>query len=350
MFVKKSTLIMLLTLSFSVFPSQKVVIAHRGASGYLPEHTLEAKAFAYAQGADYLEQDVVLTKDNRLVILHDLFLDDVTDVAIKFPGRSRPDGRFYAIDFTLDEILQLHATSRFRNINNKPTPIYPNRFPIFTSNFRLHTLEDEIEFIQGLNKSTKQNRGLFIEIKNPAFHMKEGKDISKSLLSILKEYGYTSKTDNIYIQCIDPNELKRIKFSIGPETGVNVKLTQLIAYNKLNAKKNIKDGEKSNHDDNLTFTPQELAEIAKYADAISPDFQILINKGDGKITVSHLTKYAHKNGLKVIPFTVSSDALPSYIESVNALYDLMYKVEGVDGLFSDHPDQAIMYLKENNFR
>ena len=80
-----------------------IVIAHRGASGYLPEHTLAAKALAYGLGADYLEQDVVATRDSRLVVLHDLYLDDVTDVARRFPGRHRRDGRHYVIDFDLAE-------------------------------------------------------------------------------------------------------------------------------------------------------------------------------------------------------------------------------------------------------
>jgi cytochrome c biogenesis factor len=88
----------------SALAADKIVIAHRGASGYLPEHTLPAKAMAYAQGADYLEQDLVMTKDDQLVVLHDHYLDRVTDVAERFPQRARKDGRFYAIDFTLAEI------------------------------------------------------------------------------------------------------------------------------------------------------------------------------------------------------------------------------------------------------
>jgi len=73
--------------------AQKVVVAHRGASGYLPEHTLEAKAMAYAMGADYIEQDVVMTKDDQLIVIHDITLDRTTDVAEKFPGRARADGK-----------------------------------------------------------------------------------------------------------------------------------------------------------------------------------------------------------------------------------------------------------------
>ena len=93
---------------------EKIVIAHRGASGYLPEHTLAAKSMAYAMGANYIEQDVVMTRDDVLIVLHDITLDRTTDVAEKFPDRSRVDGRFYAIDFTLKEIQSLSATEGFR--------------------------------------------------------------------------------------------------------------------------------------------------------------------------------------------------------------------------------------------
>ncbi|EGK22168.1 glycerophosphoryl diester phosphodiesterase domain protein [Escherichia coli DEC15A] len=85
----------------------------------MPEHTLPAKAMAYAQGADYLEQDLVMTKDDHLVVLHDHYLDRVTDVADRFPDRARKDGRYYAIDFTLDEIKSLKFTEGFDIENGK---------------------------------------------------------------------------------------------------------------------------------------------------------------------------------------------------------------------------------------
>ena len=91
-----------------------LVIAHRGASGYLPEHTAEAKALAYGMGADYLEQDVVATRDAKLIVMHDVALDAVTDVASVFPARARSDGRYYAIDFDLAEIQRLRVIERRR--------------------------------------------------------------------------------------------------------------------------------------------------------------------------------------------------------------------------------------------
>lgn len=222
------------TLSFSAAAADKLVIAHRGASGYLPEHTLPAKAMAYAQGADYLEQDLVMTKDDRLVVLHDHYLDRVTDVAERFPQRARQDGRFYAIDFTLAEIKSLRFSEGFEPKDGKHVQTFPGRFPMGKSDFRIHTFEEEIEFVQGLNHSTGKNIGIYPEIKAPWFHHQEGKDIAASVLQVLKTYGYTRKQDKIYLQCFDANELKRIKHELEPKMGMDLKLVQLIAYTDWN--------------------------------------------------------------------------------------------------------------------
>ena len=178
----------------------KVIVAHRGASAYLPEHTLESKALAYTMGVKYIEQDLAMTKDDRLVVVHDHFLDRVTDVADKFPNRARKDGRYYVIDFTLDEIKTLNFTEGFEIKDGKRVQGYPNRFPMFTSVFKIHTLEEEIEFIQGLNKTMGRDIGLYVETKAPWFHKQEGKDISKATLEVLKKYGYTTKDSNVIFQ------------------------------------------------------------------------------------------------------------------------------------------------------
>ena len=122
---------------------RKIVIAHRGASAYLPEHTLAAKAMAYAQGANYLEQDLVMTQDGYLVVLHDLFLDDVSDVAERFPGIRREDGRHYVIDLMLAQLLTLEISER---VDAQGTPRFPNRFPTKRSRFTANTFDQEIEF------------------------------------------------------------------------------------------------------------------------------------------------------------------------------------------------------------
>ena len=168
-------------MTFKTLSAEKIVIAHRGASGYLPEHTLAAKAMAYALGAHYIEQDVVMTKDDVLIVLHDITLDRTTDVSEKFSNRSRDNGRYYAIDFTLEEIRSLSATEGFRLRGDERVQGYQNRFPMNSSSFSISTLEEEIQLIQGLNKSTGKDIGIYPEIKQPKFHRDEGKDISTAV-------------------------------------------------------------------------------------------------------------------------------------------------------------------------
>jgi glycerophosphoryl diester phosphodiesterase len=332
----------------SAITDKRIVIAHRGASGYLPEHTLPAKALAYAQGADYLEQDLVMTKDDRLIVLHDHYLDRVTDVADKFPQRKRSDGRYYAIDFTLDEIRSLQFSEEFKVENGKRQQVWPNRFPMFTSNFKIHTFEEEIEFIQGLNHTTGKNIGIYPEIKAPWFHRHEGKDISLKALEILKQYGYSGKDDLVYVQCFDPNETKRIHDELMPKLGMNLKLVQLIAYTDWQETfEKQSDGKLVNYNYDWMFKPGAMQEIAKYADGIGPQYPMLIEKDSaiGRVTFTPMVKEAHENGLLVHPYTLRADLIPAYAKDMNDLLRIIYDGAGVDGVFSDFPDLAVHYLQ-----
>ncbi|AWK43696.1 glycerophosphodiester phosphodiesterase [Photorhabdus laumondii subsp. laumondii] len=331
--------------------ADKIVIAHRGASGYLPEHTLPAKAMAYAEGADYLEQDLVMTKDDELIVLHDHYLDRVTDVANKFPNRARQDGRYYAIDFTLSEIKSLKFTEGFDIKNDRQIQNFSNRFPIWKSDFRIHTFQEEIEFVQGLNKSTGKNIGIYPEIKAPWFHQKEGKDISTKVLAVLKAYGYTKKSDKIYLQCFDTNELKRIKNELEPKLGMDLKLVQLIAYTDWNETyEKQSDGKWTNYSYDWMFKPGAMKEVAQYADGIGPDYHMLVEKYSTptNIKLTNLVKEAHTNNLEVHPYTIRVDQLPKYATSGDQLFDIIYNQAGVDGVFTDFPDLGVKFLQKQH--
>jgi glycerophosphoryl diester phosphodiesterase len=300
--------------------NKKLVIAHRGASGYLPEHTLEAKTMAYAMNADYLEQDLVLSKDNIPIVIHDIYLDDITDVEAKFPDKIRDDGRFYVIDFSYNELLQLNVTERFDSKTKKA--VFQNRFPVGKSYFKLHSFQDEIELIQGLNKSTGKNIGIYPEIKNPEFHRENKKDISKIVLKILNDYGYKNKTDNCILQCFDATELKRIRNDLKSE----LFLTQLIE---------------------IPGQEELISEYATYADAVGPWIKLLIAGYDknGKIIFSDLVKDAHAAGLKVHAFTLRADQLGDF-PSFEKLLDFGLNGAGVDGVFTDFPDKVVDFVNK----
>jgi len=335
--------------STQALAADKIVIAHRGASGYLPEHTLPAKAMAYAQGADYLEQDLVMTKDDRLVVLHDHYLDRVTDVAKRFPERARKDGRYYAIDFTLAEIKSLKFTEGFDIVDGKQVQTFPGRFPMGQSDFRVHTFEEEIEFVQGLNHSTGKNIGIYPEIKAPWFHHQEGKDIAAKTLEVLKRYGYTGKQDKVYLQCFDAAELKRIKTTLEPKLGMDLKLVQLIAFTDWNeTQEKQADGKWVNYSYDWMFKPGAMKEIARYADGIGPDYHMLVAAGStkGNVRLTEMVTEAHASKLTVHPYTVRADALPEYVSDVNQLYDVLYNKAGVDGVFTDFPDKGVQFLHQ----
>jgi glycerophosphoryl diester phosphodiesterase len=308
--------------------NELAVIAHRGACGYLPEHTLEAKAYAHALGAHYIEQDVVATRDDQLVVLHDIHLDRVTNVAEKFPERHRDDGRFYVRDFDLGEIKSLTAWERRKD--DGIDAVYAGRFPTGVGEFRVPTLRQEIKLIQGLNQSTGRNVGIYPEIKSPAWHRSEGVDISVLALQLLDDLGYRTKNDAIFLQCFDLAETRRIRH----ELGCQLKLVQLLGENSW--------GE-SDTDYNYLKTADGLRELAKTADGIGPWIGQLANTAevDGQPVSTGLVSAAHSAGLKVHPYTFRADELPPGFESMEEMVSWFVEVLKIDGLFTDFPDVAL---------
>jgi glycerophosphoryl diester phosphodiesterase len=299
-----------------------IVIAHRGASGYLPEHTLEAKALAFGLGADYLEQDVIATRDGELVVLHDLYLDDVTDVVERFPGRQRGDGRHYAIDFDLVELQQLAVSERRRARSREAR--FPARFPPEMAIFRIATLEQELALIAGLNRSMHRNVGIYPEIKHPQWHRAHGVDLSRLLIDKLYAHGYQDAGAAAFVQCFDSAELRRVH----DELGCKLKLVQLVGAEAEYAPLLSREG---------------LAQIARYADALGSSYAQLLaaEEPHGGAQQSELAREARRAGLALHPYTFRRDELPSYATSLDELLSLFIAQVGIDGLFCDQPDVAV---------
>ena len=313
---------------------EKLVIAHRGASGYLPEHTLPAKAMAYAQGAHFIEQDLVMSKDDHVVVLHDHYLDTVTNVRDVFPDRARVDGRYYVIDFTLAELRTLAVTERFKLSEGVKTAVFEQRFPLEKSSFRIVTFAEEIELIQGLNQSTGRSVGIYPEIKSPVFHRGEGKDISVAVLEVLKTYGYDEQQDSVFLQCFDPTELQRIRGELLPAINITVPLVQLLG---------------TGPEFRAALTPEGMKTIASYADGIGPSIQLIVAPGSvaGKLRITNLVELAHELGLVVHPYTFRRDLLPAYADDYGDLLEIFLDDIGVDGVFTDFPDLTVEYIESN---
>lgn len=297
-----------------------LIIAHRGACAYLPEHSRGAKALAYGMGADYLEQDIVATRDGELVVLHDETLDEVSDVADRFSGRARDNGRHYCIDFDLAEIRTLNFRERVDPATGALR--FPGRYPRAAGGFPVVTLEDEIRFVADLNRSTGREVGIYPEIKSPAWHLEQGCDLTAAVLRALEQTGYLAAGRRIFLQCFDPATLKAVRAEVGPA----LPIIQLI-------------GSKTRVTDAL------LDDIATYATGIGPSMGLLRAGRDeeGTHRLNDLTGRARRRGLVVHPYTFRADALPEGFQSFDELLELFIERAGIDGLFTDCTDRVARY-------
>lgn len=322
--------LILLAISCASTKSEKVVIAHRGAPGYLPEHTLEGVSMAHAWQVDYIEPDLVVTKDDRLVVLHDIHIDTTTNVAQVFPRRNRKDGRFYAVDFTLRELKQLQVQERVDLATGKR--VFPQRFPLKVAAFKIPTFEEFIELVQGLNQTTGRNIGIYPELKSPEFHHKQNKDIAKLAVAVLERYDLNRPDAKVIVQCFYPPTLKRLK----NDFNLQVPLVFLIAEN---------DWNESSVDYDYYKTDKGLKEVAQYADGIGPYLgQLIEYDEDNKPKPTKLVALAKKHNLKVHPYTHRLDQLPLGFEDHRALLDFLFNRMEVDGVFSDFADTVMIYL------
>lgn len=309
--------------------AKPLVIAHRGASGYLPEHTNETLVMAYMQGADFIEQDLVLSKDGHLVVLHDIHIDSTTNVAEQFPERMRKDGRYYAIDFTLMELKSLLVHER---TNSQQKPVYPQRFQGSTD-FRIATLDEHINLVQQLNRQTGKNTGWYMEIKAPQWHFEQSRDIAQILVAKLSSFNLNKPNANVFIQCFDFRHSQRLRQKLGLKT----KLIQLIGEN---------DWQESDTNYDYLKTEQGLADIASFADGIGPWIpQVLTLKNDTYQSTGY-AESAQKAGLSVHPYTFRKDALADNV-TAEALLNALFNRAKVDGVFTDFPDTVINYLNDS---
>lgn len=297
------------------------LIAHRGASGYLPEHTLEAATLAFAQSPDYIEQDVVLSKDGQPVVLHDIHLETVTDVEQKYPDRARKDGRFYVIDFTLAELKTLRVHERQTEAQK---PVFADRYQGDQAGFTVATLQEHIELISQLNREFSQHIGFYTEIKSPAWHRKQGKDVSQIVLDTFRQANLLNENSPVIIQCFDFAEVQRLRNELDYQ-GTLVLLT------------GPNDWGESATDFDKILTPEGIKKVAAVADGIGPWLGQLVDMqalSQGKVSPLPWFVAAKESGLMIHPYTVRADALPKGM-SLPQLIGLLDKALKVDAVFTD---------------
>jgi glycerophosphoryl diester phosphodiesterase len=345
-----------------------LVIGHRGASGYLPEHTLESYKRAIEMGADFIEPDLVATKDGVLIARHEPNITNTTDVATRTEFASRKTKKmvdgveeegWFASDFSLAEIKTLFAKQ----------PV-ADRDQTQNGKFRIPTLDEIIDLAKTEGMRANRVVGIYPETKHPTFHNALNLSLEDRLLAILTKNGYTSKNSPVIIQSFEVANLKYLR------SRTQVRIVQLIDADDVNADGSMslvapydKPYDFAVAKDPRTFasmlTPAGLKEIKTYADGIGPWKPYLISSkqtlgadgkpvdlnNDGKIDQRDRTllpptdvlRNAHTEGLFVHAFTFRNEAgrlASDFKGDPKAEYQLFYKL-GVDGLFSDFPDTAL---------
>jgi glycerophosphoryl diester phosphodiesterase len=321
-----------------------LIIAHRGASGDRPEHTLAAYELAIDQGADYIEMDLVATADGVLVARHENEISGTTDVADHPEFESRRTTRvidgeevtgWFTEDFTLAELRTLRARERL--------PQWRPESAAYDGQFAIPTLAEIIQLVRRKEAETGRIIGLYPEIKHPSYFDSIGLDLAHLLVTELHAAGYAGADAPVFVQCFEVATLWRLA-SI-----TELPLVQLVAA-------------EGGPVDNATMTyaqmvtPEGLAEIAQYAVGIGPEIPLVL-EADGK--ASPLVAHAHAAGLQVhawtlrrenafMPPALASNDNPRGLGGLPSLMGLLVAA-GVDGFFTDHPGAAVMLRESGNY-
>jgi glycerophosphoryl diester phosphodiesterase len=327
--------------------ARPIVIGHRGASGYVPEHTLTSYFIAIQQGADYAEPDLVMTKDGVLVARHENVIGGTTDVA-EHPRFARRRARtvidgvelegWFTEDFTLAELKTLRARERIPDIRPGNTR--------FDRQFEIPTFDEILAMIRALDAqraaaarklgaARPRPIGVYPETKHPTYFDRLGSSMDRPLLGTLKRHGYEGANAPVFIQSFEVGNLQRLRRK------TRLPLVQLVEATGAPFDF-VASGEARTYTD--LVTPTGLAEIATYANAIGPNKSLVIPRdAAGELGLpTTLVRDAHAAGLGVHPWTFRAEKhfLPNGVPDVMSELRA-YLATGIDGFFTDHPDLGV---------
>ena len=275
---------------------RKALVAHRGASAYAPEHTLAAYTLAVEQGADYVEQDLAVTKDGVLVCIHDLTLERTTNVEAVFPTRFSEDTsgptpvkRWLVHDFTLAEIRQLDAGSWFA--------------PKFAGS-KIPTFQEAIALLRG-------KAGMYPELKDPAFYRERGVKPDDLLVAILKKNDLIGDPKTpLVIQSFDVETVKALAKTLPQVPRVFLVAPEAMA---------------------LIDTEAKVKDVATWATGLGPNKMVLDKQPE-------IVAWAHAEKMTVTPWTFREKDPAKFPALRDEMATFLYTL-GVDALFTDNPDQ-----------
>lgn len=309
-----------------------LVIAHRGASGHLPEHTLEAYDLAISQGADYIEPDLVSTKDGVLVARHENEISGTTDVATRFPERRRTimvDGDavtgWFVEDLTLDELRTLRARERLA------TRSHAN-----DGRFSVPTFDDVLALLRRRERETGRTIGVYPETKHPTYFRSIGLPLEERLLEDLARHGFHERDHEVFIQSFESGNLRALR------ARTSIRLIQLIDKGGLPADR-VAAGDGRTVAEFVSAA--SLREIAGYAFGVGVHKELVqpVDDRGALAAPTTLVQDAHAAGLAVHVWTLRSDApfLPAAYAGDASAEWRRFMALGVDGMFGDFPIEGV---------
>lgn len=314
--------------------AQPVVIGHRGASGYRPEHTIESYALAIEQGADFIEPDLVMTKDCVLVCRHDCEISETTDVAAHPEFFDRLTTRWidgakvtgwFVQDFTFEELRTLRAIERIPR--TRPHNVSWN------GRFSVPSLQEVIDLVRAEKARTGRDIGIYPETKHSSYHRMIGLELERPLVSVLHANGYHSERDGVVIQSFEVANLMRLNAM------TDLRLAQLISDSKTWRPYDFVLAQDSRTTQDL-IAPSGLEFIRSYADIVAPNkFLVIPRTSTGQLeSPTTLVQNARDAGLEVHIWTLRTEAefTPKGLDA--AAEFRAYVNAGIDGFFTDHPD------------
>jgi len=309
-----------------------LVIAHRGASGHRPEHTLAGYALAIAMGADYIEPDLVSTKDGVLVARHENEIGGTTDVATKFPNRKTAklvDGDtvrgWFTEDFTLAELKTLRTNERL-----------PFRSHAYDGQFAIPTFEEVLMLADTAGKSRGRTVGVYPETKHPTYFRSIGLPLEPTLLAVLRAHGLDRRDAPVFIQSFEVGNLRAL------HTQTSVRLVQLVSGGERPYDLTANGDRRSVAE---LLSPAGLRDIATYAFAIGANTRLIVGS-DSAARPTALIANAHAAGLHVHVWTLRPEAvfLPKRYNNDPLAEARELAALGVDGIFGDYPDLVVKGL------
>ena len=320
-------------IALSAHRGPPLVIGHRGAPGHRPEHTIASYEIAIEFGVDFIEPDLVSTKDGVLIARHENDISTTTDVAQKFPGRKTTktiDGKaiagYFTEDFTLAEIKTLRAKERL-----------PFRNQGWNGVYEIPTFQEVIDLVKRKSKEKGRTIGIYPETKHPSYFRSIGLALEPPLVKTLASNGYIDASAPVFVQSFEVQNLKDLSKL------TKVRLVQLLDDNRRRPYDFVVAGDRRTYGD--LMAPSELAKVAAYAVGIGPFKRSIVPQApDGTLLPpTRLVADAHKVGLVVHPYTFRDEPeflAPEYDLDPVREYLQFYRL-GIDGLFSDFADTAL---------